>query len=357
MPKYRDLVVDLGWGDSSKGATVEALCAYRDADLVVRFNGGAQAAHNVVTPDGRHHTFRQFGSGTLLGIPTYLSRNVYVDLLELEVEANKLMALGVRDPYAMMFISSGCILVTPMHYKGDADWVARTGIATCGLGVGEAKWSAQSGHPTLLVGYYNRYRAERILDQQQQYYETEIDLAELSQKYDDILNRVNIISNLNSRRFMSQHDSIVFEGAQGVQLDCRYGTLPYVTSSNTTYENAYELLDLNDKNIRWGCMRTYPTRHGPGPFPREIMNASGAYPELHNKNNPYQGEWRVGMWDWNVLRHSINILGGRVDFIAVSHLDYIEMRYEFCDTVERELHTHIGMKAVGPTRDDRVIRI
>jgi adenylosuccinate synthase len=59
------LVVDLGYGDAGKGSTVDWLCSPARAGrlpesrirAVIRFNGGAQAGHNVVTPDGRHHTF------------------------------------------------------------------------------------------------------------------------------------------------------------------------------------------------------------------------------------------------------------------------------------------------------------
>lgn len=75
----RDIVVvDLGFGEMQEGATVDWLCpdqADLDVAAVVRFNGGAQAAHNVTVGE-RHHTFSQFGSGTLSGIPTFLSRFV-----------------------------------------------------------------------------------------------------------------------------------------------------------------------------------------------------------------------------------------------------------------------------------------
>ena len=57
------IVVDLGFGDSGKGLLTDFLVRHLEADVVVRYNGGAQAGHNVVTPDGRHHTFSQFGSG------------------------------------------------------------------------------------------------------------------------------------------------------------------------------------------------------------------------------------------------------------------------------------------------------
>src|SRR5688572_14704788 len=74
------IVVDLGYGDAGKGTIVDYLTRERGAHTVVRFNGGPQAGHNVVTPDGRHHTFAQFGSGTFVdGVKTLLSRFVLVE--------------------------------------------------------------------------------------------------------------------------------------------------------------------------------------------------------------------------------------------------------------------------------------
>ena len=94
-------VVDLGYGDAGKGTVVDALCAAGPVTAVIRFNGGAQAAHNVVTAGGRHHTFAQFGSGTLQGVPTHLSRFVVVDPLAL---APYLVRDPVRDePAEILF--------------------------------------------------------------------------------------------------------------------------------------------------------------------------------------------------------------------------------------------------------------
>ena len=75
------------------------VCSRGPADpvrTVVRFNGGAQAAHNVVTADGRHHTFAQFGSGSFTpGVRTHLSRFMLVDPLALAAEAAHLASVGV----------------------------------------------------------------------------------------------------------------------------------------------------------------------------------------------------------------------------------------------------------------------
>ncbi|MCM2417953.1 adenylosuccinate synthetase [Streptomyces sp. RKAG293] len=134
------IVVDLGYGDAGKGAVVDRLCSADPVRAVVRFNGGAQAAHNVVTPDGRHHTFAQFGSGTLHGTPTYLSRFMLVDPLALAAEADHLAALGVRDPLALLTVDRDAALTTPYHAAANRlREQARGGErhGSCGMGIGE----------------------------------------------------------------------------------------------------------------------------------------------------------------------------------------------------------------------------
>ena len=69
------IIVDLGFGDAGKGTTVDYLSRLTPRTLIVRYNGGPQAGHNVVTENGVHHTFAQFGSGTLVPlVKTYLSK-------------------------------------------------------------------------------------------------------------------------------------------------------------------------------------------------------------------------------------------------------------------------------------------
>ena len=109
-------VVDLGYGDAGKGTVVDALCASGPVTAVIRFNGGAQAAHNVITPQGRHHTFAQFGSGTFQGVPTHLSRFVVVDPLALAAEA---AALG--NPFHLLTVDGDALLATPWHRAANRD--------------------------------------------------------------------------------------------------------------------------------------------------------------------------------------------------------------------------------------------
>src|ERR671935_3045894 len=95
----------LGYGDEGKGATVDFLARTEPVHTVVRFNGGPQAGHNVVTPDGRHHTFSQFGSAAFVpGVLTYLARPVLVNPLNAFREAEHLRAVGVPDAFDRLVV-------------------------------------------------------------------------------------------------------------------------------------------------------------------------------------------------------------------------------------------------------------
>src|SRR3954452_5420312 len=108
------LTVDLGFGDAGKGSIVDFLARAHAAHTVVRYNGGAQAAHRVVTssPSPREHVFAQFGSGTLAGAATHLSRFMLLDPLAMLEEARHLAALG-SDPLQRTTIDEGAPIITP----------------------------------------------------------------------------------------------------------------------------------------------------------------------------------------------------------------------------------------------------
>ena len=131
----------LGYGDDGKGAIVDWLC--RDAGPgphVVRFNGGAQAAHNVVTADGRHHTFAQFGSGSFArGARRSCRAFVLVDPLALAAEADTWPRPGVPDALDRLTVDRDALLTTPYHAANRAREAARgTGRhGSCGMGIGE----------------------------------------------------------------------------------------------------------------------------------------------------------------------------------------------------------------------------
>jgi adenylosuccinate synthase len=96
------ITVGLGFGDQGKGATVDFLTRHLGARLVVLYSGGSQAGHNVELPDGRRHTFAQFGAGALAPTAplTFLGPNVVIDPLALVREAGHLAEMGIAKPAA-----------------------------------------------------------------------------------------------------------------------------------------------------------------------------------------------------------------------------------------------------------------
>src|SRR5579862_4577014 len=97
--KHRAVIlVGMGFGDEGKGTITDYWTREYGSTLTVRFCGGAQAAHRVVTPEGQAHVFHQFGSGTLAGANTFYSKFCYFNPIALLWEAKALSDLGVVRP-------------------------------------------------------------------------------------------------------------------------------------------------------------------------------------------------------------------------------------------------------------------
>ncbi|MET0417728.1 MAG: adenylosuccinate synthetase [Actinoplanes sp.] len=308
-------VVDLGYGDAGKGTVVDALCADRPVRAVLRFNGGAQAAHNVITEDGRHHTFAQFGSGTLRGVPTHLTRFMVVDPLALAAEA---AALG--NPFSLLTVDGDALLATPWHRAANQRRERERGDArhgSCGMGVGETMAYALS-HPSAprVSDTLSRTRLRRRLAA------VAADLGPLpGPALDDVVDAflafgrtVSIVGAAHTGRLLRE-GPCVFEGAQGVLLDEWRGWHPYTTWSTTTFANVAELCP---SFRRLGVVRTYTTRHGAGPFVTE--DAALDLPEAHNGVGEWQGAFRTGHFDAVAHRYAVEVAGG-IDGLAVTHLD------------------------------------
>lgn len=327
-------VVDLGFGDAGKGATTDFLCRDREVRLVVRFNGGAQAGHNVVTPDGRHHTFSQFGAGTFAGAHTLLGQDFLLHPLALEVEARHLGPKLGHDPFRTVAVHRQARVITP--YQQAANHVrerARGTFAhgTCGVGVGECVADSLSADDTIRAGDLDDVgRVRRLLRRQRDRKRAELlgDGLELDGVFDDdaLIDRVASawadlaprLVRLGERAFrrrLAGAPRAVFEGAQGVLLDQDWGFHPHTTWSDCTGAVVEDLWD--GELVRLGVTRTYQTRHGAGPFPTA---GSVDLDESHNDGTGWQGGFRTGALDGMLLRYALDAIGG-VDGLCVTHLD------------------------------------
>jgi adenylosuccinate synthase len=357
------IVVDLGFGDSGKGILTDFLARHLDAGVVVRYNGGAQAGHNVVAPDKRQHTFSQFGSGTFIpGVKTYLSKHVVIHPGALLLEGDILEGMGVKDAFSRIRLSDQALVVTPFHQAANhIREIVRSENrhGSCGVGVGEAVEDSLSNvgdcilagdlsdPPKLrrklkslreykreqLVGLYKDKLKDDALAREWEIFERQ----DVIDAWISSIARVGefglVVSDAVLQRWLHQAEAVIFEGAQGVLLDADAGFHPYTTWSRCTAANAYDLIRemAPDSQVyQIGVMRSYAVRHGPGPLPTETDALTTIVSE-HNKYNEWQGAVRYGWFDAVLARYALE-LTGRVDSLVVTHLDILShlKRWIYC---------------------------
>lgn len=355
-------VLGLGFGDCGKGHFVDALTRLWRAYTVVRFNGGAQAGHNVVTPasensPARHHTFSQFGAGTLVpGVRTLLVDPMIVHPTALLVEAEVLGKIGVTDALSRLTIDAQCRITTPYHQAaGRLRELLRgaTAHGTCGVGVGETVRHALE-HPGQELRYADlpELDSTSALDRLQAIRETLLagflpqcpkgSTGARSVEFQTLQDETLAAKWAARARALARHrppasfekvrdqfrqdGCTLFEGAQGVLLDEWRGFHPHTTwsSINTGAADAVAArFGLKSPIEHYGVMRTYPTRHGAGPLPTHDESLDNLLPELHNSGVGWQGRFRRGHPDAVLLRYALEA-AGRLSGLLISHLDVFQ---------------------------------
>jgi len=350
------LTVDLGYGDSGKGTIIDAL-AHRHKDcLVIRYNGGCQAGHNVVTEDGRHHTFSQFGSGTFNPkSKTLLSRFMVVSPLVMAAEEERLKSNGVNDAFDRLYVDERAIVTTPYHRAINRLMELSRGNrihGSCGMGVGATvEDCAMRGHEEVVTIKDmldpQRLKAKLLETRKAMMHRLtllslkpmDMDITQTVQRekstfdislVDSVVKRctdwakcVHIVNMDTAHKMINEAPTALFEGAQGVLIDQDHGFHPYTTWSNTTLDNAYQLLKeasyLGDVESL-GIIRTFATRHGPGPFVTECPDMLEDRDDKNNPPNRWQREFRVGWTDLVTLKYAVKVCG-KLNGLAVTHTD------------------------------------
>ena len=345
-------LLGLGFGDCGKGLFTDALTRTLGAHTIVRFNGGAQAGHNVVLPDGRHHTFSQFGSGSFVDATvTVLASTVVVHPSAILVEAQALQRVGVTRAMARLMIDGACKVTTPFHQAAGRLREHLRGASahgTCGVGVGEtvAFALANPGHELTYGELQSLGTAhEKLLCIQQmlradiapliaapfteQTMVDEWDLLTDGSVAERWLNQIAPVvrtakpqSKDAIAKQLCRSGTVIFEGAQGVLLDEWRGFHPHTawsTISTDAVESVLTELGVAANVEHYGVLRSYLTRHGIGPFPTHDL-ALNVLAEPHNSAANWQGEFRRGHPDAVLLRYALDCVGS-LDGLLISHLD------------------------------------
>jgi adenylosuccinate synthase len=285
------VLIGAQWGDEGKGKATD-LYGGR-VQWVVRYQGGNNAGHTVVLPDGQSFALHLIPSGILTpGVKNVIGNGVVIDPAVLLRELGGLEDRGVDT--ANLLISADAHLIMPYHVAIDKvteRYLGKAKIGTTGRGIGPAYQdkvarmgvrvqdlldesiltqkveAALDVKNQMLVKIYNRKALDpaRIVDE----------VLELAQGFVHRIADTKLALDDAARR--GEH--ILLEGSQGTLLDVDHGTYPYVTSSNPTAGGASAGSGLGPTRIDSviGILKAYTTRVGSGPFPTELFDEWGEY--------------------------------------------------------------------------------
>lgn len=284
------VIVGSQWGDEGKGKMVDVLA--RDADVVVRYQGGSNAGHTVVTTKGTY-VFHLLPSGVLYrGKLCLVGNGVVVDPEALIEEIDSLQKSGVKIGRNLL-ISDRAHVIMPYHKvveKASEESKGPHRIGTTGRGIGPtyADKMARIGvrmsdllNPDLLRAKLEVNVAEINIFLERLYQVNGVELEKVFLQYRAYGERLaqHIVDvSLQLERAIAKKKTILFEGAQGTHLDVDFGTYPYVTSSSASAGGACTGTGVGPTMIDavLGITKAYTTRVGSGPFPTELNDEVGA---------------------------------------------------------------------------------
>jgi adenylosuccinate synthase len=334
-------VVGLGFGDEGKGATVDFLCRRHKHPVVIRYSGGSQSSHTVVSPEGLTHRFHQVGSGAFANAPTYMTRDMMINPVELKKEMEILRDLCYKKPDIQ--IHPQALVTTYLHViMGRWREKRQLGHGSTGQGVGETRnYYLQHGQDALV--FEDLYSMDTVLDKLvllqhrmvTDAYEHDFPMEahqELkSANARTLSHQLHELSSYFGSRVMSpgpgfaDMSTLIFEGTQGVLLDEYQGIYPNTCWNRTTAEPAEQLWEgwrRQDGPLSViGVTRSYATRHGSGPFLTHDETLSALLDDPNNPDNEFQGHLRRGWLDLVMLQLATTSIGAKLTAVAVNHLD------------------------------------
>jgi len=340
-----DVILGLQWGDEGKGKIVDYFA--RNYDVIARFQGGPNAGHTLYIGN-KKVVLHQIPSGIFHEDKINLIGNgVVLDPVTLKKECEAVAALGVEYK-KNLYISERTHLILPTHRALDKASELSKGndkIGSTLKGIGPA-YMDKTGRNGLRVGdllhksftteYIKlRMKHQRLLDN----FNFTEDISAWEEEFFEAVEFLKGFKIVNGEYFindkLSKGMKVLAEGAQGSMLDVDFGTFPFVTSSSTISAGVCSGLGIAPQKIREviGITKAYCTRVGSGPFPTELMDATGDY--LRNAGNEFGSTTgrprRCGWIDLVALRFACMING--VTQIVMTKADILDSFEELsvCD--------------------------
>ncbi len=332
------VVIGSQWGDEGKGKIVDLLA--KDADVIVRYQGGSNAGHTVITDKGTF-IFHLIPSGILYrGKQCVLGNGVVIDpgglIGELDGLQNNGIAVGKR-----FLISQRAHVIMPYHKAIDKAAEQAKGakrIGTTGRGIGPAyvdkmaRVGIRMGdllNPDVLKKKIQENLVEINAFLRRIYHAKGFTVQSIFKEYQAYGERlrphITDVSLLLDRAFAGGKQ-VLFEGAQGTHLDVDVGTYPFVTSSSSCSGGACTGSGVGPTNISavLGVTKAYTTRVGGGPFPTELQDATGE--QLMTRGHEYGSTTgrarRCGWLDAVLLRYAVRVNG--LTSLAVTKMDVLD---------------------------------
>jgi adenylosuccinate synthase len=332
------VVVGAQWGDEGKGKIVDLLT--RDADVVVRFQGGNNAGHTLVV-GGEKTVLHLIPAGILhQGKHCVIGNGVVADPEVLVGEIDGLKAKGALQDDGQLMLSLDAHVIMPWHKAIDIarEQAAGAGkIGTTGRGIGPTYEDKVARRGLRVRDLLDEARlARKVKDRLPAAREelrrlgaaADLDEVAIVKHYAELgrrLARYATDVSLWLSRAVKAGKSLLFEGAQGTMLDVDHGTYPFVTSSNTVAGNAVVGCGLGPTAVDYvlGISKAYSTRVGGGPYPSELKDETG------ERLRKIGGEFgattgrprRTGWLDALALRYAGRVNG--LDGIAMTKLDVL----------------------------------
>jgi adenylosuccinate synthase len=331
------VIVGTQWGDEGKGKIVDLLS--RDADVVVRFQGGNNAGHTLLV-DGKQFISHLVPSGILQGKTCILGNGMVVDPKVLIDEFEALSKIGIETGPDTLKISEKAHIIMPYHKLIDMEREKKKGddkIGTTGRGIGPAyeDKAARIGirFSELIDSKVFASKLKAALEEKNFYLKHRfsapaLDLDDIIKEYNTYAKKlaayVANISVLLDKEIKSGR-RVLLEGAQGTHLDIDHGTYPFVTSSNTVAGNACSGAGIGPKQISGvlGIVKAYTTRVGGGPFPSELFDATGD--KIQKKGAEFGAttgrKRRCGWLDMVILNNAVRL--NSLTGMAITKLDVL----------------------------------